>query len=68
MIMIMTMMRGFFRNSTNNKKLLSLGLVLLRLAPTAMGALTSLRSSSHVVEKADEPVKVLLLTEALWYA
>jgi hypothetical protein len=67
----MMMMLGF-NNSTNMKNLVSslAGLLLLNLAPpTVCGALTNLRSS-HVVkkeaEKEAEPVKVLLLTEALW--
>jgi hypothetical protein len=66
--MKMTVMKMLGFN--NNKTILSLGLLLiLQLAPSALGALTKLRSS-HVVkqEEAAEPVKVLLLTEALWYA
>lgn len=52
----------------NMKKLVSLGLLLLlNLAPTVIGALTNLRSSHDIVKTAEaEPVKVLLLTEALW--
>lgn len=48
-------------------KLVSFTFLLLNLAPTVFGALMNLRSS-HVVKNEAEPVKVLLLTEALWYA
>lgn len=63
--MMMKMMTGF----NTNKPLLCLGILLVKLA-VVMGARTKLlrsTGSGALVKNEADPVKVLLLTEALWY-